>query len=175
MQERVSYTAEEAAVVLGLSRTKVYECIRSGELDAVPVGRKLLVPVAAIEGLLGRPVHRGATPRSGSASSSINQVELVGRLTKDADLRESKAGRAVCILRLAIPRRHGDDALFIDVVTFAEAAKRAAHLVKGQRVWVGGRLDHREWTAEDGSRRQAHQVVARRLEALEPPREEAGA
>ncbi|HJP67017.1 MAG TPA: single-stranded DNA-binding protein [Actinomycetota bacterium] len=172
MQERVTYTAEETAAVLGLSRTKVYECIRSGKLEAVPVGRKLLVPVAAIEGLLGRPLPRVAgTPPSGSESSSLNQVELVGRLTKDAHLRESKAGRAVCIVRLAIPCRHGDDAVFIDVVTFAEAAEQAAHLVKGQRVWVRGRLDQREWTAEDGSRRQAHQVVARRVEALDRPRE----
>ena len=171
-QERVSYTVEEAAALLGLSRTKVYECVRSGELEAVPVGRRRLIPASAIEGLLRRPLPRPAVSRPGSGATDLNDVELIGRLAKDAEVRESKAGRVLAVLRLAIPRRHGDDAVFIDVVTFEEEAERAARLLKGQRIWVRGRLDQREWVADDGSRRQSHQVVARRVEALELPREE---
>lgn len=172
MQQRVSYTVEEAAALLGISRTKLYECVRSGEVEAVPVGRRWLIPVTAMEELLGRPLARPAgVSCPGSEVNDLNNVELVGRLTKDADSRESKTRRAVVVLRLAIPRRHGDDAVFIDVVAFDKEAERAARLVKGQRVWVKGRLDHREWVADDGSRRQSHQVVAWRVEGLEPPRE----
>lgn len=173
MQERVSYTVAEASALLGIPRTTLYECVRRGELEAVPIGRRWLIPVSAIEELLGRPLPRPAGASfPGSEVTDLNVVELIGRLTKDADLRESKTGRAICVLRLAIPRRHGDDAVFIDIVAFEEEGQRSARLVKGQRIWIRGRLDQREWIADDGSRRQSHQVVARRVEALGPPRDE---
>jgi single-stranded DNA-binding protein len=59
--------------------------------------------------------------------------------------------------------------VFIDVVAFGELAEEAVVLTKGQRVWVYGRLDQRDWTTGEGLPRST-QIVARRLEALEPPR-----
>ncbi|MEW6470651.1 MAG: single-stranded DNA-binding protein [Actinomycetota bacterium] len=172
MQQRVSYTVEEAAALLGISRTKLYECVRTGEVEATPVGRRWLIPAAALEELLGRPLPGSTRISRPGSETEHNDVKLIGRVTKDADLRESKTGRTVVVLRLAVRRRHGDDAMFIDVVAFEEEAKRAANLVKGQRIRVAGRLDQREWVAEDGTRRHAHQVVAQHVEALEPTRED---
>jgi single-stranded DNA-binding protein len=71
-------------------------------------------------------------------------------------------------LRLAI---HGPDPgrrVFIDVVAFGDLVDDVVGLTKAQRVCVAGRLDQRDWTGEDGHRRTVHQIVARRVEALEP-------
>lgn len=71
-------------------------------------------------------------------------------------------------LRLAVGGR--ERPVFIDVVAFGQLAQETMMLTKGQRICVAGRLDQRDWTTEDGSHRSTHQIVARRVEALEPPR-----
>jgi single-stranded DNA-binding protein len=73
-------------------------------------------------------------------------------------------------MRLAIGTRDTDATVFIDVVAFGRLTAELEMLTKGQRVMVCGRLDQRKWLAEDGSRRSVHQIIARRIEALEPPR-----
>jgi single-strand DNA-binding protein len=173
MEEPLAYSVEEAAGLLGISRTKAYECVREGQLRAIEIGHRLLVPAAALEELLGdhRVRTRHRTPGK-QLEEGTNSVEAVGRLTRDGDLRSTRAGSTLCPLRLAIRRRHGDDAVFVDVVIFGQEANRAARLRRGQLVWVLGRLDQREWTAEDGSRREAYQIVASRIEALDAPRPE---
>lgn len=50
--ERSTMTVEEAAAVLGISRTTAYECVRRGELRAVRLGRRLVVPRLAVDQLL---------------------------------------------------------------------------------------------------------------------------
>ena len=50
--ERSTMTVEEAAVVLGISRTSAYECVRRGELRAIRLGRRLLVPRLVVDQLL---------------------------------------------------------------------------------------------------------------------------
>lgn len=50
--ERSTMTVEEAAVVLGISRTTAYECVRRGELRAVRLGRRLVVPRLVVDQLL---------------------------------------------------------------------------------------------------------------------------
>lgn len=50
--ERSTMTVEEAAEVLGISRTSAYECVRRGELRAVRLGRRLVVPRLVVEQLL---------------------------------------------------------------------------------------------------------------------------
>jgi len=54
--ERLTLSVYEAARVLGISRTTAYECVRTGELPAVRLGRRLVIPKSAISDLLsGRP------------------------------------------------------------------------------------------------------------------------
>ena len=51
--DRWTVTVEEAAQMLGISRSSAYECVRRGELRALRLGRRLVVPRAALEELLG--------------------------------------------------------------------------------------------------------------------------
>jgi excisionase family DNA binding protein len=167
MEEPLAYTVEEAAYLLGISRTKAYESVRTGHLRTIQLGRRLLVPAAAIEELLGTRNLRRRQPAGTSVEEGINRVEIVGRLTRDGESRRTKMGSIMAPLRVAIRRRHSSDAVFIDLLVFGEEASRVAHLRKGQLVWVVGRLDQREWTDEDGSRRESHQIVASQIEPLD--------
>ena len=60
MSERLTYTVEEAGRLLGLSRNSTYEAARTGELPTIRLGRRVLVPRAALERLLE---SAGATHR----------------------------------------------------------------------------------------------------------------
>lgn len=64
--ERSTMTVEEAARVLGISRSSAYECVRRGELRAVRLGRRLVVPRLAVDQLLAgdRPTTPSSTVES---------------------------------------------------------------------------------------------------------------
>jgi single-strand DNA-binding protein len=92
----------------------------------------------------------------------MNNISLIGNLTRDLELRSAKGG-AVCQLRIAVdkPGRNGakGEPTYVDVATFGKHAEScAAHLAKGRQVAVSGRLVFREWEAKDGSKRSAHEV-----------------
>ena len=53
----LTLTVSEAAKVLGISRTTAYECVRTGQLPAVRLGRRLVIPRAAITALLAGPTQ----------------------------------------------------------------------------------------------------------------------
>ena len=102
----------------------------------------------------------------------MNNVALVGRLTKDPVARGTTTGRPAAVLRLAVPRRSSgsDDAVFVTVVCFdRQAAATLDHVGKGRRVAVTGRLDQRTCTDDAGNRRERHQVVAERIDFLDAP------
>jgi single-strand DNA-binding protein len=105
--------------------------------------------------------------------SSINRVVLVGNLTKDPELRHTPAGTSVCKLRLAVNsrvKRNGewtDKPNFFDITVWGQAGENAAkYLAKGRQVAIDGRLDWREWEAQDGSKRQAVEIVADSVQFL---------
>jgi single-strand DNA-binding protein len=109
----------------------------------------------------------------------MNSVNLIGRLTTAPELHD-RAGTQVGRLRLAIPRPRGKDgedrgADYVDITTFGRQAEVCnSYLAKGRRVAVEGHLRHSEWEADDGTRRQKLEVVAERVEFLEPaPRDTA--
>lgn len=54
-EQRLTCTVEEAAELLGLSRSKAYQCVRTGELRSVQLGRRIVIPLSAIEDLLAGP------------------------------------------------------------------------------------------------------------------------
>ena len=106
----------------------------------------------------------------------MNVITLVGRLTTDPDTRTvTVAGdeRTVTTLALAVPAA-GDraaDPVYIDVTVWGATAQAcSAHLRRGRRVAVTGRLDLARWTAEDGTARRAHRVVAHQIDFLDGPR-----
>jgi single-strand DNA-binding protein len=80
------------------------------------------------------------------------EAALFGVLTKDAEIKTSKAGKSY--LRSSVRVENGDKAEFINVMVFdPDAIAAADKLVKGARVYIEGKLSLDEWTAQDGSKR----------------------
>lgn len=106
--------------------------------------------------------------------ASLNKVFIIGRLTKDPDLRYLPNGTPKAELRLATSREWKDrngqqqkDTCYVDVVVWSRQAEIAKqYLNKGRQVFVEGRLDYQEWE-RDGQRRSKHQVVAERVQFLD--------
>ena len=113
--------------------------------------------------------------------SDINRVTLVGRLTRDPELRALPSGTSVLNLGLAVNGRQKDQTgnwidkpNFFDVKVFgAQADMLANHLAKGRRIGVDGRLDWSSWEAQDGGKRSKVEVVAQSVQFLDS-RGEAG-
>jgi len=107
----------------------------------------------------------------------LNRIVLIGRLTRDPELRYTPQGTAVTSFRLAVDRqfssRDGERQTdFIDIVCWRNSAEFAAnYLTKGRLVAVEGRLQIREWVAQDGTNRRSAEVVADNLQALDKPRQ----
>ena len=105
----------------------------------------------------------------------LNNVQIVGRLTKDPDLRFTTKGTAVCHFDLAVNRRTKDaagewrdDVSFIPVVVWKEAGQRCGdRLKKGSPVYVEGRLKSKSWETKDGQKRSGLEVDAFRVQFLE--------
>ena len=90
----------------------------------------------------------------------MNNVNLIGRLTRDPELKEVRGGQSVCQLRIAVdnPGRGAEkgEPTYVDVATFgAQAGACATDLAKGRQVAVSGRLVFREWTGRDGQKRDS--------------------
>ena len=107
--------------------------------------------------------------------ANINRVVLVGNLTRDPELRHTPGGTAVCKLRLAVNTRQkdaqtgewGDKPNYFDVTVWGNQGESCAQfLSKGRPVAVDGRLDWREWEAQDGSKRQAIEIIADSVQFL---------
>jgi single-strand DNA-binding protein len=101
-------------------------------------------------------------------AADLNRVTLVGRLTRDPELRTTSGGQEIANMRLAVTSRGKDDAgnwtdksNFFDVTIFGKQAETAGqYLSKGRRIGVDGRLSWREWEGQDGSKRQTVEVIA---------------
>jgi single-strand DNA-binding protein len=108
-------------------------------------------------------------------AGDINRVVLVGRLTRDPELRHLPSGSPVLQLGLAVNGRTQDQAgnwvdkpNFFDVKLFGNRAESLAqHLAKGRRIGVDGRLDWSSWEAQDGSKRSKVEVVAFEIQFLD--------
>jgi single-strand DNA-binding protein len=107
--------------------------------------------------------------------ASINRVVLVGNLTRDPELRNTPSGMSVCSLRIAVNTRRKDNASgqwtekpnYFDVTVWgAQGESCAQYLAKGRPVGVDGRLQWREWDAQDGTKRQAVEIVADSVQFL---------
>ena len=109
------------------------------------------------------------------AATNINRVILTGNLTRDPELRSLPSGTAVCSLRIACNTRRKDASgdwvdkpNYFDVTVWGKQGENCAqYLSKGRPVAVDGRLEWREWEAQDGSgKRQAVEIVADSVQFL---------
>lgn len=96
----------------------------------------------------------------------LNSIILMGRLTRDPELRHTQAGTPVASFSLAVERdvkgQNGERATdFIDIVAWRSTGEFAAkYLSKGRMAVVEGRLQIRDWTDRDGQKRRSAEVVA---------------
>src|SRR5699024_6048887 len=104
----------------------------------------------------------------------INRVVLVGRLTKDPELRYTQSGVAVATIRLAVNRRFTNqqgerEADFINVTVWRRQAENVAnYLQKGSLTGVDGRIQTRNYENNEGRRVFVTDVVAESVQFLEP-------
>jgi single-strand DNA-binding protein len=96
----------------------------------------------------------------------LNRVMLIGRLTRDPELRYVPSGHPVASFTLAVDRpftnQAGDrETDFIDIVAWRKLADQVSqHLSKGRLVAVEGRLQIRSYETQDGQKRKAAEIVA---------------
>lgn len=103
----------------------------------------------------------------------LNNTTLVGRLTKDPDLKYTQSGKAVAQFTLAVTRdfKNADgeyDADFINCVMWGKPAEMLADRVKkGERISLAGRIQTRNYENNDGQRVYVTEVVANTFHFLE--------
>lgn len=102
----------------------------------------------------------------------MNKVILVGRLTRDPEVRTMPSGNAVASFTLAINRnfknKEGNiDADFINVSVFGRQAENVGkYIFKGSQLGVEGRIQTRSYDAQDGSKRYVTEVIAENVEFM---------
>lgn len=96
----------------------------------------------------------------------LNSIALMGRLTREPELRRTGSGVPVCTITLAVERDYKADTAeretdFIDVVTWRSTAEFVTkYFRKGSMAVVVGRLQVRDWTDKEGHKRRSAEVVA---------------
>ena len=108
------------------------------------------------------------------AGTNINRVVLTGNLTRDPELRSLSSGTSVCKLRVAVNSRRKDQngewvdkPNYFDVTVWGPQGENCStYLSKGRPVAIDGRLEWREWEANDGSKRQSVEIIADSVQFL---------
>ena len=111
----------------------------------------------------------------------LNHITLMGRLTRDPELRYTQTGTPVASFTLAVERdfgsRDGSDRQtdFIDIVAWRQTGEFVSkYFTKGQMTAVSGRLQIREWTDREGGKRRTAEVVADNVYFAESKRSREG-
>ena len=97
----------------------------------------------------------------------LNHIVIMGRLTRDPELRRTGSGVAVASFTLAVDRDYSGkdggekETDFIDVVAWRQTGEFVSkYFTKGRMAVVSGRLQIRSWTDKDGNKRRSAEVVA---------------
>lgn len=104
----------------------------------------------------------------------INQVVLVGRLTRDPELRKTNSGNAIASFSIAVDSRSRNPdgtwgTTFLNCTLFGAQAENVVKFTrKGSLVGVEGSLNQRNFTRQDGSRGSVIEVICDRVAFLEP-------
>lgn len=102
----------------------------------------------------------------------MNQVALIGRLTKDIELKYTQSGVAVCQFSIAVDRRFKSEgqptADFISVVAWKQTAEFVSkYFHKGNRIAIIGRIQTRSWDDTEGKKHFVTEVIAESVEFCE--------
>ncbi len=111
----------------------------------------------------------------------LNHITIMGRLTRDPELRRTGSGIAVASFRLAVdrdftPKDGGErETDFIDCVAWRQTGEFVSkYFTKGRMAVVSGRLQIRNWTDKDGNKRSTAEIVAENVYFGDSKREEGG-
>ncbi|MBI2443667.1 MAG: single-stranded DNA-binding protein [Candidatus Magasanikbacteria bacterium] len=107
----------------------------------------------------------------------LNKVMLIGRLTRDPELKSLPSGRSVCTFTVATSRQWTDAAgarqkqsEFSAVVAWGKIGETAGQFLhKASKVYLEGRLQTREWTGTDGIKRWRTEIIADNFIMLDAP------
>lgn len=110
----------------------------------------------------------------------LNKIFIMGRLTRDPELRRTQTGTAVASVTLAVDRDFKDKDTgerttdFIDVVAWRNTGEfLSRYFTKGRTAVVEGRLQMRDWTDKNGNKRRTAEVVADQIYFGDSKKEEA--
>jgi single-strand DNA-binding protein len=107
---------------------------------------------------------------------SLNDVKIVGRLTRDPELRYTPQGTPVCHFRVAVSRSYKtpsssewkEEVAFVPCTVWRETAERCGQrLKKGSPVFIEGRLKSRDWQTKEGQKRTDLEIDVQRIQFLE--------
>ena len=95
----------------------------------------------------------------------LNKIDVMGRLTRDVDLKTTPAGVSVASFSMAVERDFAEGGEkktdFIDVVAWRQTAEFVSkYFTKGMMAVVSGRLQIRDWTDKEGNKRKTAEIVA---------------
>lgn len=98
----------------------------------------------------------------------LNRAQLIGNVTRDPELRTTPTGQTVCSFGVATNSQWTDAqgqkqqrAEFHNIVAWGKLAEICGqYLVKGKKIYVEGRLQTRDWEAQDGAKRTRTEIVA---------------
>lgn len=110
---------------------------------------------------------------------SLNRVQLIGNLTKDAELTKTNSGTSVCNFVVATDRswttesgEHREETEFHRVIAWQKLAEICGLMLhKGTKVYIDGRLSTRKFVGQDGVERQSTEIVANDMIVLESKRQ----
>lgn len=100
----------------------------------------------------------------------MNQTQLIGRLTRDPEHRQTPNGISTCTFSIAVTRQFNrDEADFLNIVTWRGLADNCGnYLKKGSQVGVAGRIQSRSYEGSDGKKHYVTEIVADTVEFLSP-------
>ena len=98
---------------------------------------------------------------------NLNKAQIIGRVTRDPEVRNTPSGSAVATFSVATNYKYKgakgpvENVSFHNCVAFGKLASEviAKYCVKGQEVYVGGRLDYQEWIKQDGTKGTKTQII----------------
>src|SRR3989338_7360702 len=109
---------------------------------------------------------------------NLNKAMLIGNVTRQPEVRTTPGGQSVCSFGLATNRRYTDkegvkqdQAEFHNIVAWGKLAEICGqYLVKGQEVYIEGRIQTRNWDAPDGAKRNRTEIVCENMQMGAKPK-----
>jgi single-strand DNA-binding protein len=106
-------------------------------------------------------------------TNAVNEVAVIGNLTRDADLRFTPGGDAVCTVSIAVNDGYKDKTgnwqektHFVEINLWRDLADEAGNLEKGDPIFAIGRLVNESWVDKEGQKRSSTRIEGQRFEAL---------